>query len=84
MFGGLAFMVRGNMCVGIIDDKLMVRVHPDDQEELLTKYHTSPMDFTGKPMKGFLYITPKGIAEDEELQFWLDQALSYNQTLPAK
>ena len=52
MFGGLAFMVRGHMCVGIVDRELMARIGPDASEKALTRPHVRPMDFTGRPLKG--------------------------------
>lgn len=61
MFGGVAFMIRSHMAVGIIRDDLMVRVGPEAYEELLRQPHARPMDFNGKPMKGYLYIAPGGL-----------------------
>ena len=56
MFGGLAFMLHGNMCVGVTNDDLMVRVGPEQHAELLALPHARPMDFTGRPMKGFVFV----------------------------
>ena len=60
MFGGLAFLRAGRMFVGIADDDLMVRVGPDRYEESLGKPHVRPMDFTGRPMTGYVYVAPAG------------------------
>ena len=84
MFGGLAFMISGHMCCGIIGEKLMLRVGAGQYDELLQKKHASAMDFTGKPMKGMLYIEPEGIAEDQNLSQWIGKALDFVSTLPPK
>lgn len=84
MFGGIAFMVNGNMCVGIVKDRLMLRVGPDQYEALLKKDFVLKMDFTGKPMRGFVYIQPEGFTEDNELKQWIEKALSFVFTLPPK
>jgi len=84
MFGGVAFMVDGNMCVGIVKDQLMLRVGPDQYEALLKKDFVLEMDFTGKPMRGLIYIQPEGFTEDKELQQWIEKALSFVHTLAPK
>ncbi len=84
MFGGLAFMLAGNMCVGVEHDRLMVRLGPDLHEEALTRPHAAPMDFTGRPMKGFVFVAPGGISTPGELREWVDLALRFCRTLPAK
>ena len=84
MFGGIAFMVRGNMCVGVTGDDLMVRVGKERHGELLERPHVRPMDFTGKPLGGFLYLAPEGYESDEDLAAWVDTALEFVLTLPAK
>lgn len=84
MFGGLAFMVRGNMCCGVIKDDLLVRVDPERSEELLKDKNARPMDFSGKPMKGFLYIAPPGVRTEKQLRRWADVGLSFVATLPTK
>jgi TfoX/Sxy family transcriptional regulator of competence genes len=78
MMGGLCFMVNDKMCCGIVDDKLMVRIDPDIYDKALTKKGCRPMDFTGKPMKGFVYVEPKGIDLDKDLEYWIALALEYN------
>lgn len=84
MFGGLAFMLNGNMCVGIVDHDLMVRVGKDDYEIYLAEPHARPMDFTGKPLKGFLYVAADGIADAHSLKKWIERGVAYAASLPAK
>lgn len=84
MFGGLAFMVNGHMCVGLSNDRLMVRVGKDAHDEALAQPYVRPMDFTGRPMKGFLFVDPPGYATDEDLQAWVDRCLTYVLSLPPK
>ena len=84
MFGGLSFMLGGNMCCGIIKDDLVVRVDPDSYEKEVAKPHARPMDFTGRPLKGMVYVGPEGYRTNEELKYWLDQALNFALSLPPK
>ena len=84
MFGGLAFMVNGNMCCGIVKDTLMARVGPEQHERLLSLPHVRPMDFTGRPSKGMIYVDPPGIATDEDLRTWVNRCLAFVETLPVK
>lgn len=84
MFGGLAFMVRGHMCLGIREDTLMARVGSDAYEAALREHGARPMDFTGKPMKGYVYVAPAGLAEAQQLAGWVARCLAFNDSLPAK
>ena len=84
MFGGLAFMVRGNMCIGVNKETLMVRVGKEKHDEAVSQPHARPMDFTGKPMQGFIFVDPEGHETDEDLEGWLNRGLDYVLTLPAK
>lgn len=84
MFGGLCFMVAGNMCCGIVGEKLMARVGPDQYESCLKKKHVTLMDFTGKSMTGMVYVEPEGIKTQKQLLSWLETCLSFISTLPAK
>jgi TfoX/Sxy family transcriptional regulator of competence genes len=84
MFGGIAFMVGGNMAVGVIDDDLMVRLDPTDAEQALNEPHTRPMDFTGRPMKGMLFVNSEGTATDEDLTGWVDAGADFAASLPPK
>ncbi|MGD8486772.1 MAG: TfoX/Sxy family protein [Chloroflexota bacterium] len=81
MFGGLAFLVGGKMAVGIIGDDLMVRVGRDAYDEALARPHTRPMDFTGRPMKGMVYVAPDGIGTDRELAGWVDAGANFAASL---
>lgn len=84
MFGGLAFMVGGNMSCGIVSDTLMVRVGPEAYEAALAKPHVREMDFTGKSLKGFVYIDPAGFETDATLDAWVRLSLEFVLTLPEK
>ena len=84
MFGGLAFMSRGHMFVGIARGLLMVRIGPAAYEEALRKPHVREMDFTGRPMRGYVYVDPPGFERDEDLASWVKAGLAFVKTLPAK
>lgn len=87
MMGGLIFMVNEKMCVGIDqvkstkEDRLMVRVGKLPYEKLLNKKGSRVMDFTGKPMRGFLFVSPEGFDHEEDLDFWVEKALEFNKLL---
>ena len=84
MFGGVCFMLNGNMCCGVAKDDLMLRIGAEAAEKSLKKPHTREMDFTGRPLKSMVYVEPEGIARDEQLWEWLRKALDFGETLPAK
>jgi TfoX/Sxy family transcriptional regulator of competence genes len=84
MFGGLAFMLRGNMFVGVESDRLMVRVGPAKYDEALKKPHAREMDFTGRPLRGYVYVDRDGFATAPALRAWIDRAIDFAKTLPAK
>ena len=84
MFGGIAFMVRGNMCCGVIGDRLMLRVGPKRYETALSRPHARAMDFTGRPMKGMVYVEPAGFASLRDLKAWIEKAMEFTLSLPAK
>ena len=84
MFGGLAFMVNGNMAVGVTGSELMVRVGADNYESALAEPHVRPMDFTGKPLRGFVYVDAKGYETDAGLEKWVSRAVDFVLTLPSK
>ena len=84
MFGGIAFMLHGNMSCGIVKDQLMVRVGPERHAEALAQPHARPMDFTGRPMKGMVYVGPEGLRSDADLNAWLRRAVEFTETLPPK
>ena len=78
MMGGLTFMVDDKMCLGIVKEDLMVRIDPEFQNEALGLPGCRPMDFTKRPMKGFVFVSADGVDMDDELDFWIDKALEYN------
>ena len=84
MFGGIAFMAREHMFVGIVKDDLMVRVGPEAHAAALKKPHARPMDFAGRPMTGYIYVDPEGTKTDRQLKAWIDQALGFVASLPEK
>jgi TfoX/Sxy family transcriptional regulator of competence genes len=84
MFGGVAFMARGHMFAGIVGEVLMVRVGPGNHPTALARPHVREMDFTGKPMKGYVYVDPPGLERDEDLSAWVGLALGVVQALPPK
>lgn len=84
MFGGIAWMSRGHMFAGIVDDALMLRVGPAAHEEALARPHVRPMDFTGRPMRGYVYVDAPGIRRAAALASWLERGLAFVGTLPAK
>jgi TfoX/Sxy family transcriptional regulator of competence genes len=84
MFGGLAFMVRQHMCVGVMDDMIMARVGPQHYAECLQQDYAKEMTFTGKPLKGMVYVEPKGISCDTQLRSWIRQCLNFVDSLPDK
>jgi hypothetical protein len=84
MFGGIAFITRGYMFVGIVGDALMARVGPDHYQEALGRPHAREMDFTGKPMTGYVFVDAPGIADDEELSQWVERCRRFVLTLPPK
>lgn len=84
MFGGLAFMVAGHMCCGILREELLVRLDPEQGERALEETHVRPMDFTGRPMTGFVLVHREGLEDARALGRWIDLALAYVGTLPPK
>ena len=83
MFGGLAFVLAGKMFVGIADTDLMVRVGPDAYEAALARPHVRPMDFTGRPLTGYIYVSTTGSRTDDAVARWVRQAMQFVRTLPA-
>jgi TfoX/Sxy family transcriptional regulator of competence genes len=84
MFGGLAFMLAGNMCCGVVGDMLMLRLGNEGAAEALKEPHTKPMDFTGKPLKSMVYVGPEGIAALEDLIRWVNRGANFAASLPPK
>jgi TfoX/Sxy family transcriptional regulator of competence genes len=83
MMGGLTFMVNKKMCVGVYKDDLMVRIDPDTREQVLEKTGCRQMDFTGKPMKGFVFVDASGTSKNSDLKSWISFALEYNKKAKA-
>ena len=83
MMGGLTFMVNDKMCVGILHDELMARIDPDIYESALQKKGCRPMDFTKKPMKGFVFVGPEGTNRKKNLEYWIGLALEFNKKAKA-
>ena len=84
MFGGLSFLVRGNMCCGVVGNDLMVRVGADAYTDALARPHVREMDFTGRPLKGMVYVSATGVRTAKQLEFWVDRGTQFAKSLPAK
>jgi TfoX N-terminal domain len=84
MFGGLAFLIDGKMFVGIRGSTLMARVGAERYQDALAVAHVRKMDFTGRPLKGYVYVDPPGLGKDKDLQAWVLWCASHVATLPAK
>jgi TfoX/Sxy family transcriptional regulator of competence genes len=84
MFGGVAWMVNGNMACGVIGEDLMVRLDRDEAEQALVEEHVGPMDFTGRRMRGFIVVEAAGISDAHDLGRWVDTGADYAEALPAK
>jgi TfoX N-terminal domain len=84
MFGGLAFMVGGHMACGVLGDDLVLRLGPEAAEDALERPGVRPMDFTGRPLKGYVYVAPPAVGDETGLGDWLDLALAFVTTLPPK
>jgi hypothetical protein len=84
MFGGVGFMLRGNMACGVNKDHLMVRVGPERYEQALSRPHVKEFDITGRPMKGWVMVEPAGFESDEDLSQWVQHGIDFALSLPAK
>lgn len=84
MFGGLCFMLNRNMVCGVVNNDFMVRVGPDNYKEALTRPHTRVMDFTGRPMTGYVFVDGDGVERKESLTQWVELGVSYVEGLPPK
>ena len=84
MFGGVCFMINGNMCVGPWKGALIVRLNKDKHEETQSEPHVKPMDITGKVMKGWARVEPAGIESDQDLKAWVERAVKFVRSLPPK
>jgi TfoX/Sxy family transcriptional regulator of competence genes len=84
MFGGLAFLIGGNMAVGVSGDALMVRVGKDAHDAAMARHGARPFDMTGRPMRGWIVVDPIGFSEPAELDRWVDEGVAHALTLPSK
>jgi TfoX/Sxy family transcriptional regulator of competence genes len=84
MFGGIGFMVGGNMAVGVIAEDLIVRLDPDDAAKALAEDGVREFDFTGRPMKGWVFVAPERSSEDKGLAEWVEAGADFAASLPAK
>lgn len=84
MFGGIGFLLNGNMLVGVWKENLIVRVGADAYEEALTESSVVEFDITGRSMKGWVMVEPEGVDEDENLKDWIGRAVEFVKTLPGK
>lgn len=84
MFGGVCFLLNGNMLVGVWKNSLIVRLGPERGEEALLEPHVREFDITGKPMKGWVMVGPEGVEDDDQLKGWIERATKFVKTLPAK
>lgn len=84
MFGGVGFLVNGNMACGVHGNDMIVRLEPDRYQDASKLANVKPFDMTGRPMKGWLMVEPGGVATDHELDRWVQMAVNYASTLPAK
>lgn len=83
MFGGVCFMVDGKMCIGVVKDEMMCRIDPKLDEIVLEKNGCRRMDFTGKPMKGYVFIAESGMKSKKEFEYWVDLCLAFNKEAKA-
>jgi TfoX/Sxy family transcriptional regulator of competence genes len=83
MFGGVCFMVDGKMCLGVVKDEMMCRINPKMDEIVLEKTGCRRMDFTGKPMKGYVFISEEGMKSKKEFDYWVDLCLAFNKEAKA-
>ena len=84
MFGGVGFLLRGNMCVGVWKEFLIVRLGVERQEAVMSEPYVLPFDITGKPMRGWAMIEPDGLQNEKNLQRWVEAAVDFVAALPDK
>jgi TfoX/Sxy family transcriptional regulator of competence genes len=84
MFGGLAFLVEGNMCVGVHGDELIARIEPEETDAALERDGTRIFDITRRPMRGWILVAPSALEDDTELGAWVEEALAFVRGLPPK
>ena len=84
MFGGVGFLINGNMACGVNKQDLIVRLADDDSAKALKRPHVRPFDMTGRPMKGWVLVAPAGLSSDRALDEWIDKSVAFARTLPPK
>jgi TfoX/Sxy family transcriptional regulator of competence genes len=84
MFGGITFMVSGQMCCGVLKNDLIVKVGAEGWDEIIAQPHVRPFDFSGRPMVGMVYVAPSGVASDEALHSWIARGVQFVQQNPKK
>ncbi len=84
MFGGVCFMLRGNMCCGVVDADLVLRLGNEGAAAALNEPHTRPMDFTGKALNSMIYLSPEGYQDEADLASWVQRASRFAESLPPK
>lgn len=84
MFGGIGFMLNGNMCVGVLGDELILRLGPEEADRALGEPHTREFDYTGRAMTGWVMVGREGTEAGEDLERWVDRAVGYVSALPTK
>jgi len=84
MFGGMGYLLNGNMCCGVWKESLILRIGRDAYEEALTEPFVKEFDITGRPMTGWVMVEPEGIEDDQDLKDWVRQAIRFTSSLPAK
>lgn len=78
MMGGLTFMVDGKMCVGIVKEDFMARINPEEHHEAIKELGARTMDFTKRPMAGYVFVSPEGVDREDDLDKWVDRCLAFN------
>jgi len=84
MFGGVGFLLHGNMLVGVWKDSLIVRLGPDNYDDALLEPHVREFDITGKPMNGWVLVEPEGVEGDHQLKGWIERATKFVKSFPTK
>jgi len=84
MFGGVGFLLNGNMCVGVWKSSLIARIDPENYRAALAQPHVQEFDITGRPMRGWIMVEPDGIDSDEQLAMWVQASVNFVSTLPKK
>jgi TfoX/Sxy family transcriptional regulator of competence genes len=84
MFGGIGFLIGGNMACGVYKEDMIVHVEPEKHIKLLKKPHAKPFDITGKPMKGWLMVEPDGCKTKKQISAWVKEGVEFSLTLPSK